>query len=544
MVGLAATGTLSYNGYVFEGASEVKVRAVPIYDDSGRTVEEIEHTITVEAVVANSGGLDNDLETIRALLLREGGNLLFINRGFGDDFAISAIGPKSDIRTGPAPQLLLWEPLGDDKAAQITWEVKVTTGCMNAAGRTIRNSGIKGINWSAEYQIDRHGDTTRTLTGYLSIVQKSANRSLDSADRYRQFFSPAPIAGFSREQVWQTSADRSRVNFSIVDQQEPSPNPYPPGMTAIEGSHRFSFRRGRRQNKGINTISMRISPAAGISGSVAWTTFLNLVGRRIQAARDNGLEPLITDVDVDESLFDRPNSFSLRYELLAPLPELVGKSGLWRPLGTDWTRWAASLGNHTFSDRGHAQLADIPANDVVVNLCTFPTATYPNNLVQVPRTQSSERAVIVNKMPNAEKSYKRFRHAVMPSAERPVVVQSTLQSPGEDNGFWPIDSPPPPDFSMGTASSGRIADTIQQSGDARHSIDYVGVAERAGFPPPRPKVEKVGNLNAFEQSGKFMVELVEVLFSVPIYRAAWNLRYKLVGPPGRIETPKNLAEGQ
>jgi len=71
MIGLAATGTLSYNGYTFDGATKIDVQVDFVLEDAGRVVKAHKHIITVQAIVANdgtAGDLDADLLNIRRRL--------------------------------------------------------------------------------------------------------------------------------------------------------------------------------------------------------------------------------------------------------------------------------------------------------------------------------------------------------------------------------------------------------------------------------------------------------------------------------------------
>ena len=119
MPGLPATGTLSYNGYVFDGATHIEADVEFLYDDAGRTIIAHRHTITVDAIVAADSDLDDDVLLIRKRLGEAGRKLTFISKGFGDD--LTAVGIVSDVDAGPFPQELSWKPLGDDKAAEIRW---------------------------------------------------------------------------------------------------------------------------------------------------------------------------------------------------------------------------------------------------------------------------------------------------------------------------------------------------------------------------------------------------------------------------------------
>ena len=85
MVGLPATGELSYNGYLFDGATHIEAAVEFVYDDAGRTIIAHRHTITVDAIVADDSDLDGEVLNIRQRLGEAGKKLTFISKGFGDD---------------------------------------------------------------------------------------------------------------------------------------------------------------------------------------------------------------------------------------------------------------------------------------------------------------------------------------------------------------------------------------------------------------------------------------------------------------------------
>ena len=51
MPGLAATGTLAYNGYTFDGATQIDVKTEFVLEDAGRSIKAHRHTITVHKVI-------------------------------------------------------------------------------------------------------------------------------------------------------------------------------------------------------------------------------------------------------------------------------------------------------------------------------------------------------------------------------------------------------------------------------------------------------------------------------------------------------------
>ena len=314
-IGLPATGELSYNGYEFDGASKIVASVEFLLDEAKRVVIAHFHTIKVSAVIANDTDLDGDMEDIRKRLGEAGKTLKFVNKGFGDDLTVKSGNifggggrRVSDVTNGPFPKILSWAPLGDDRAAQIEWQVTVTVPICRAGVPHFQ--GVMALNYGVDYQIDRHGDTTRTLSGYIQIAQQSGLDAGDTADRYRHFFAPAGIHGFARQQTWSVSLDKARIDFVITDTQIPTPNAYPEGITEITASHRQSWRRGKSGTQFFNTITASITPEAGLPGDRAWQVFHKLVKERMAHSKSKGKPPFLISLDVEEGIYSRTHNFS------------------------------------------------------------------------------------------------------------------------------------------------------------------------------------------------------------------------------------------
>ena len=539
MVGLPATGELRYNDFLFDGASHITVEVEYLYDEADRTVTGQQHTITVEAVIANdgtAGDLDVDMENIRRRLGQAGRALYFRQKGFGNDLIVN-VGTVRDIKNGPKPRILLWLPIGDDKACQITWQVVTVVPICEGGGR--RFEGVSALNYSVSYDINKLGDTTRTLAGYIAVAQVGGA----TADRARDAFAPLPIEGFEREQSWVGNFDKSRVDFTIVDRQIPSPNPYPARMTAVSGRHRVSWGRGRNGAKFFNNISMALSPEAGLSGSEAWLIFLTVVTNRINWAKRRNQKVFIDSLDVEEDLFGRPQSFQIRYRVLGCIRDFVGDMGLWQPIGTDWRVWVQSLTGSVFNNRGSAGLVDIGADDAVVSLCGPNPVVSPNNLIRPPRLSSYKTARIVNEKPSAEQSWLQYDSHICTYRRRPVTRQSILQVSDLDEGGWELDSGRPPSNPANYGSgSENIDDVIQTGGSSRYGTIISGRAMRAGHKIPRPTLVTAGGREATERSGFFMQRVVGNFFGLAVYQALWWIDYYLGGAPGAVQPPDDHKE--
>lgn len=544
MPGLPSTGELSYNGYEFDGASKITANVEFLLDEAQRVVIAHFHTIKVNAIIANDKGLDGDMEDIRERLGEAGKTLRFVNKGFGDDLTVKSRnifgggrGRVSDVTNGPFPKILSWAPLGDDRAAQIEWQVTVTVPI--CVGGSPHFQGVMALNYGVDYKIDRHGDTTRVLSGYIQIAQQSGLRAGDTADRYRHFFAPAGIHGFGRQQTWSVSLDKARIDFVITDTQIPTPNAYPEGITDITATHRSSWRLANNSARYFQTITASITPEAGLPGDRAWQVFRELVNRRMAHSKSKGKPPFLISLDVEENIFGRTHNFSATYRILSSISDFIGDSGMWKPLDDKWGRWVTSLGNSMFNDRGHARLKDIAQNDIVVSLCSTVPVISPNNLQEF-RFKTVSSPGLKNERPPKDKSFYDYDSRVVPYRSDAVVRQSIIQSPGKVDPNWLIDppqDPPPDDFRF--EDKGGIADVIQEGGRGRYGVSLWGRAKRAGYPIARPSILKIGDTTVHEQSARFMHRIIGNFFDIPVYEAMWMVDYIVPQSPSRVGNLNN-----
>src|SRR5581483_12076953 len=97
----AATGTASYGSVTFDPLYKSRVSSKPHFDDAGRTVVYVEHSIEIEAWVTSAAtpgnGTDSTLTTMRQVLNTPGLELHYDNKGFGT-LTVNAPGnPVKDV---------------------------------------------------------------------------------------------------------------------------------------------------------------------------------------------------------------------------------------------------------------------------------------------------------------------------------------------------------------------------------------------------------------------------------------------------------------
>jgi hypothetical protein len=532
---LPATGTqLSYNGVTFDGSTRVKLQNEYVSDDANRTTVYQRVTLTARAIVAVQGGTNTTLEEMRHKLGASGGALVFTGHGFGSDLTINTVQGKRDVKWGPHPKVLSWESIGSYNACEVEWQV-VT--CITPCAQS-PSTGIMAINYDVAYKIDDRGYTKRVIDGYVEIAQTRDGRSVPAtADAYRDVIAPTLPEGFAREQDWNLSLDKSRLDFSITDSEIPSPNPYPVGVVKISGSHRMRVPKSMATSK--CSLTTRIEMARDQPVSLAYAIFSTIVTDRLNLLIAAGKKFIIDDLSIEEELFSREVSCSINYRLLSKISNLLQDSTLWTPLGTDWTLWQVSMQN-CFRNRGHAGLAHLAANDAIVDLCGGQGTIAWNaqqNLVntQLPQPQTT----LKNQQPAPDQSWLKYRSQIVTGRDRPVIRQAVLQTP--DNVS--LSTSPNDTGGLDFGQSGGTDDVLQQSGRSRLYASLVGSAMRAGYPIPKPSVTAIGSQTPVEASAKFVQQIISNSLGIPIYGAAWTINYLLPNSPGTVKPPANPMEG-
>jgi hypothetical protein len=534
-------GIVSYNGYQFDGASHVTIRCEPHYDDAQRTVVYHKYTISVKAVIADSGGTGLSLADIRNRLTKAGQSLIVSNQGFYNLYAnvASPDGYINDVAFGPKPRVLSWTPIGSAYACEIDWEVET---CISYCALPQYYSGIMAFNYQVTYAIDFRGLTVRTISGYYEIAMTRTLYTIpDTADAYRTFVSPRIPTRFQRtSQNWNISLDKRRMDFSVVDTELPSNNPYPNGVVSIDAKHSVRWSRNRGWTHLWNTINVDIEMAPDQPMLNAYAAFAAIVKKRVDIARaayTSGV--FLDDLSAEEHLFSRRCSFSVSYRILSELKQFLADSGLWTPLSTNtWEQWAFSIANIT-DQRGYANLQHVPTNDAIVDPCGS-TPSIPWDVTSPkPLYPQDTRLLLKNETPTVDKSWLDYQCVLMIERERAVVRHAILQTPEEDDPKWNQNSGEQVNYPA-TAGDPDIA---QRSGQARYYARLVGLARRAGYPIPKPAITAVGLATATESGGDFKTWLESNALGVSVYAAEWDIMYTLDKPPGNVLPITNVAQG-
>lgn len=534
---------VAYNGHEFSGAARISVNTEFVYDDAGRTVIYHKNTITIVDVIAS-----DDQFTMTALassarekLSKPGGHLSLRGIGLGAGFISGSGSSSSDVKWGPQPKILRWTPLGAGNAIEIEWQCEY---CMAICGGPVDHPAgqVLALNYSINYSLDQHGDTTRTITGYLQIAQtRVGNRVLYTADQHRDKIAPQAPEGFLRvSRDFSLSADKCRLDFSIVDRQIPSDNPWPDGVTEITCRQRTRWDR-KSGTRYISSLEMSVRGARGIPKNRLWAHFTTLLRQRILAGRAELRYALIGTLTVEEEIFGRGCAFMATWQYTSSIKNFIQDSGLFRQIGTSWDKWRTSLEEVQFNQRGTAGLRHISTSDAIVDICNDSNQFLSDweNLDYQGNNRPSIEDGAIQEAPPAEYSWLKYEMSTTVHRDRPVARLSYMQEPDAEPTTPSMRQSAAPDW----GAPGGEDDELQQSGRSKYFIVLQGEAQRAGHKIPRPKLEQVGDQTPVEVKSTFTQRVVANALGVPIYAAAWSIVYALPNSPGTVHPEDNLKEG-
>lgn len=551
---LAALGTVEYNGYAFDGTAHLTMNVDAVQDEAQRTIVYHRHVLHVSAIIQNDSGTDSDMLSLRRLLGEQGRFLRFINRGFGNDLIVNAAGGGGlrDVKFGPKPKVVKWEPIAHIRAHEVEWEVEVCVPiCDNG---TTRTSGIMALNYDVSFDIDERGFTTRTITGYIEIAMTRFGRAIPDiadANTYLDAYNTTPLSGFHRTQSRHLSLDKSRLDFSVTDREIDSPNAYPAGVVAINCRHRA----GWRLDSGLprNRITCEIEMAADRPQEHALLIFAAIYNQRLAVAKaataaatstSGGTTSatgavIIDEFEIEEEIFSNRSSFSLAYRIPASLKEFIFKAGIWVDLPTNWPAWDLSMVK-VHSQRGWAELGVLATDDSIVDLCQVGQQGYQPRQNQIVKQAKSPLAPLKNERPDPKNSWIAYGHSTTVIRDDLTTRQRILQPTIADTTQYQ-----PNDFAglVYPAKTGKD-DIIQEGGQNSYYVMVTGHATRAGWEIPRPRYEKFGTSDApaTEVDGVFSMRLAGNAFGLPIYQAVWRLMYAIPFSPNRVDPLPNPLE--
>lgn len=538
------TTRLQYNGYAFNDLTNIFINADMVYDDSERTVKYHRYKLRAVTTIYSEAGdtyCGEHFRRLRQRLSKAGQSLSLNHAAFGPPLLINVSEVVRDVEFGPKPRVLSWNPVGDTNAVEVVWECEFCLPTCDGDGN-VRYSGIAGFNYGITYSIDTFGYTTRVVAGYLEIAMTRINGTEipDTADAYRENIFVPHLVNFEREHNYSLSADKRKLEFSIIDREIRSPNAYPAGVVKIRASHRVGWTR-RSLATLPNTISATIELDKHQPRSRAWEIFRAIVTDRTQYA--TGSKKIFFEgIEVDEDIYGNSISFSVAYRIYinderGALLHLFSSTGLFeRPPG-DWAEWSASRLTAQ-SIRGNAELRHNKAEDIIFDLCTTlvaPQENYPYNAFPQP---PSSYLRLCNPRPAPNESWLRFDASITSIEEVPTVEQITI---GKDDLKGKDFDPTDPTAFNGITDEEEDIIRFIESAPAGLKFQWIGYAERVGWDIPKPDRLTFGGVTLTRiGTGLFRKKLIAVHMCQPLYGASWNMTYVVDERPETIPLDETI----
>lgn len=415
---LLNSGSVAYNGVIWGALYRSKVECKPVKDSAGRALVARDYLIDVEGRIGAAPGETTDatLTNMRQLLEMPAGALVYEDKGFGSLSVNVPGGNLWDAAYGPWPEVLAWDPVGNDQSCLVRWRCTTRVPCEEDPSA----KGIIEYCYSTSWDTDHNGYTKRIIQGHLTI--QATRRSVtdrnipDNADAYLDRVVPDLPVGFRRKQHRDLSEDKRTIKFQFEDEEMSSP--LPEGVSEAVVHHKVAWRLpapgeipikttlsgsitvparvdaittwdriilimrsrwpvgGAPGGKGAGAVAAR-GIAGGVAGAIA-----AIEGVKAEKGKAKGYTFLLTSLEVDESLFDPGSSFSATAWIIgAKSPaELLNSSGLWDPIkdekgrSIDFVRWRQSMfapkgAGKPYAPRGMAGMAFDNGDDAIVDLC-------------------------------------------------------------------------------------------------------------------------------------------------------------------------------
>lgn len=542
MAYLNQLGTISYNGYQFQGPrNSVQLEMENVRDASGRYVTHTLFRFSIDTwITSNTSGTEGDgtdasshMQTIRAALSTDGGELTITGFGYGDITANTGESDR-DVNFGPKVTLMKMRNIGSG-CIVLMWSVEVALKVCSGGSAVGETGKIKEYVYAVRWAIKPNGCTTRIVEGHLEIFNnRSAAGQLtvnETADTYRDFIYVEIPEGFlrSQPQEYALSENKQRLEFRVVDEEQLSDNAYPPGVAAMDMEHTISsdlFTSGFISQMG--TFQGWIEMAKPYPASLGWSRAILLMQERLVHAVNNDASPMITEISVTESIFRRRVSFNVRYRLLtSSLSKLIDASGLFTDVqSTNLATYRQSM-EIAWSYRGAARLQHDPTSDKMVDACSGNQILAIKDRVSRYFLNGSTGAIYLV-CPPKNASYLVYENFIdFEGASTNIDIQqmptSTSQSATQGVGKL---------LGAETLAGNNFAprmQKIQKAGDSQPKLRVVvrGRAYRVGYYPDAPQVSQLFGKTAGYVAKDSHSTTTQVGFygDCPIYATTWYNSY-------------------
>lgn len=535
MAALTSSGTLSYHGVTFGVFTKSNVKIRPIPDRAKRTTVALEYFFDVSSYILAADGGDTSAEmlaNVQRALTHKGGRLQYLNWGFGDLDINNPNGTVRDITYGPHPELIDCVHLGPNNAWLVKWTCR-TTIPNQCSGASYSNRDPLLYNYEMDVAIDKHGYTTRTVTGVIEIPvgQLAGSTTVPAAadNQWERIYKQIPIPpGFQRQTRHQLDDSKRVMHFTIVDQEEPR-TAFMMDCTEWNGSHELSGGLSSGWATYTNTISATYRLSRDAPKVKAFQHFGALVKSRIDKSWANSTAIIPLDFRCTDRLHNDEVSFSFTYSftITGGKETALLASGMWEPIPQNiWQRWAATVSDTAAHPLGNAKFLFNPTSDAIISLCgnKLPPPMSPGQAAtgKPVGAFAGNNAFQENRKEEPE-FYAYYECWLEYSGFNAVMFHHPLGSPpdagkqkGEDKFGYKIP------FGQGNLTE----DFVQYAGAAGCVFILCGRAMRAGQPVTPPTLHSVGGVEAILVQP--WVRQKEVArYGKKVFVAEWRLVYRL-----------------
>lgn len=551
---------VSYNGHQFDPNTTETTRIIstPMYDEAQRTIIYMKYLVELRSVIygrsTDSQGpegqrrTDVQMNLIRKRLQSPGGGFIYHDRGFGD-FSINVGAAQRDVKYGPKPKMLSWEPWGDANAALVMWQVEV---CIPECDAAKFENHAMAWNYRVQYVVDADGFTTRKVSGYIEIPQTrriQADRRLQrSADEYRELIQPQTPVGFRpMPKTFVLNDAKTRLDFDFTD-EEMGNNIPPPGCLRVDASM-----EAHNQPPGFlqyaYTLTATYDLARGVPADIARVHFRKLRDDKLRMVRkfaenndrlnegekknkNQGKgEPAVIPWTFrvrDPQIYGKIKKcyFQTSWLVVYKAIQSIMTVGFWEPVpDSNWEKWKASLGDVLFNTRGNAGLKFDTRDDLIIDLCQ---KDMDNNVLKRRDKGPSDSKL---KTPALIQDKARLRGWVQFDQEFSLIEHNSTMI------HKPLIE------STASLNDPRRRPIVNERCQSTFVVVHTGRAIRVNTPVAPPKIEKIGTFDVVpanrEPEGFWQATRVNEEGD-RIYFAKWHKRYivtSLSGQNGPVFNP-------
>ena len=344
---LPDTGKLFYNGVTFSPLFYTSISGEPVKDNARRTVKNMKYMLVADGYATMPSGatsINGVTGTLRDLLTKQGGALVYQGRGIDLVINPQGTGGKRDVAWGPVPELLEFQPLGGGKSAKVVWKVEVnvaedptiTEFRTDPRGR-ITAGKVLQFNYETSVEYGEDGFSTLNTRGTIEVPMtrtpsQSTRTLFYTADSFRHHIGQI-IRGIdlSRFRVthrkFDVSRDKRTLEWELVAEEKAYMD-LPPDCTIARGTYSV---RPVKVSAGLAdwhcTLRATYTVRADRPKRTAWFAFLALLRLRMSQSKLGNI-PLLQNGNQNP-----PNRVVLRTS--------PGIAPFFGPIGVLW--WASQL---------------------------------------------------------------------------------------------------------------------------------------------------------------------------------------------------------